>query len=77
MLIFLLFRPNCFQVVLRALTESRMFYLCADTQDLANVSSTKKYQTGVMCDCYEKSLYWYFWGSGFTHYKNKNKQEAH
>ncbi|XP_068741233.1 ras GTPase-activating protein 1-like [Montipora capricornis] len=29
-------RPNCFQVVVRAFNESRMFYLCADTQDLAN-----------------------------------------
>lgn len=32
-------RPNCFQVVVRAFNESRMFYLCADTQDLANVRS--------------------------------------
>ena len=30
-------RPNCFQVVVRAFNELRMFYLCADTQDLANV----------------------------------------
>lgn len=38
--LFLLFaRPNCFQVVVRAFNESRMFYLCADTQDLANVRS--------------------------------------
>ncbi|EDO36190.1 predicted protein [Nematostella vectensis] len=29
-------RPNCFQVVVRALGESRMTYLCADTPDLAN-----------------------------------------
>ncbi|XP_031570503.1 ras GTPase-activating protein 1-like [Actinia tenebrosa] len=29
-------RPNCFQVVVRALNESRMTYLCADTQDQAN-----------------------------------------
>ncbi|KAJ7365846.1 Ras GTPase-activating protein 1 [Desmophyllum pertusum] len=29
-------RPNCFQVVVRAFNEFRVFYLCADTQDLAN-----------------------------------------
>ncbi|CAH3132087.1 unnamed protein product [Porites lobata] len=43
-------RPNCFQVVVRAFNESRMFYLCADTQDLANewMEAIKKFCGKVM-----------------------------
>lgn len=40
---FVSLRPNCFQVVVRALGESRMTYLCADTQDQANVSTVPIY----------------------------------
>lgn len=36
--LFVLHRPNCFQIVMRALNQLSMFYMCADDPDQALVS---------------------------------------